>query len=133
MLAPDAGEQGDYDDWIELHNATDQGVDLTGRNLSDAPNNPRKWEFPAGTKIAPEGNLIVRADENGSDTPGLHASFRLFKTGEELFLIDTDADLNAVLDHIVIGQQTTDRSFGRTPADMDVWAVIDPTPGYENR
>ena len=46
-------------------------MDLTGRFLSDEPNNPRKWAFPASTTISPDGYLIIWADEDGSDTPGL--------------------------------------------------------------
>jgi spore coat protein CotH len=83
--------QGQFDDWIELHNITETTVDLTGRYLSDESNNPRKWPFPAGTTIPAGGYLIVWADEDGTDTPGLHASFKLAQDGEEVFLIDTDA------------------------------------------
>ncbi len=41
-----ADPQGEYDDWIELRNITDQEVNLTGCYLTDEPNNPRKWAFP---------------------------------------------------------------------------------------
>ncbi len=127
-----ADPQGEYDDWIELHNVTDQDVDLSGRYLSDEPNNARKWQFPPGTTIPADGYLLVWADEDGSATPGLHASFRLAKSGEELFLIDTDANLNAVLDHVAFGAQQTDRSYGRSAADPDVWLIMEPTPGHPN-
>lgn len=128
-----ADPQGEFDDWIELHNLTDQEVDLTGRYLSDEPNNPRKWAFPAGTGIPPDGYLIVWADEDGSATPGLHASFKLSADGEEIFLTDTDANFNAILDSVSFGPQTTDRSYGRASADADVWAILDPTPLQLNR
>jgi hypothetical protein len=128
-----ADPQGEFDDWIELRNVTDQDVDLTGRYLSDEPNNPRKWAFPAGTVIPADGCLLVWADEDGSATPGLHASFKLSADGEELFLTDTDANLNAILDSVSFGPQTTDRSYGRTAANADVWAILDATPGGPNR
>ena len=128
-----ADPQGEYDDWIELHNVTTTEVDLTGHYLSDEPNNPRKWQFPAGTVIPPDGYLLVWADEDGSATSGLHASFRLAKEGEELFLTDTDANFNAVLDHVAFGPQPPDLSYGRTAADEDVWSVMEPTPGAQNR
>ncbi|MGC8991680.1 MAG: lamin tail domain-containing protein, partial [Verrucomicrobiia bacterium] len=38
-----ADPQGEFDDWIELHNLTDHEIDISGRYLSDEPNNPRKW------------------------------------------------------------------------------------------
>jgi hypothetical protein len=53
--------QGEYDDWIELHNVTDQEVDLSGRYLTDDPTVPRKWSFPAGTRIPGRGFLLVWA------------------------------------------------------------------------
>jgi hypothetical protein len=127
-----ADPQGQYDDWIELHNITEATVDLTGCYLSDEPNNPRKWPFPAGTTIPADGYLLVWADEDGSDSPGLHASFKLAQDGEEVFLIDNDANLNAVLDHVAFGAQPTDRSYGRTAANADEWADLEPTPGQAN-
>jgi spore coat protein CotH len=125
--------QGEFDDWIELHNISDHDVDLTGCYLSDEPNNPRKWAFPAGTVVPTDGYLIVWADEDGSATPGLHASFKLSADGEEIFLSDTDANFNAILDSVSFGPQSTDRSYGRTADDADVWAVMDPTPDQPNR
>ena len=127
-----ADPQGEYDDWIELHNVTDQEVDLTGRYLSDEPNNPRKWQFPAGTKIPADGYLLVWADENTTATPGLHASFKVAAEGDELFLTDTDANLNAILDSIIFGEQQTDRSFGRSSANADDWTIMSPSPGQAN-
>jgi len=127
-----ADPQGEYDDWIELHNITDQPVDLTGHYLSDEPGNPRKWQFPANTIIPADGYLIVWADEDTLDSPGLHASFKLSGSGEQIYLTDTDANLNAILDSIVFGSQETDRSYGRTAHDADVWAGMSPTPGAAN-
>ncbi len=77
--------------------------------------------------------MRVWADEDGSDTPGLHASFKLSKEGEEIFFTDTDANLNAVLDSVSFGPQETDRSYGRSAADPDVWVIMDPTPGAPNQ
>jgi hypothetical protein len=127
-----ADPQGEFDDWIELRNVTDQDVDLTGRYLSDEPNNPRKWAFPAGTIVPADGYLIIWADEDGAATPGLHASFKLSADGEEIFLTDIDANLNAILDNVSFGAQMTDRSYGRTADDADVWVIGEPTPNQPN-
>ncbi|MBE0543339.1 MAG: CotH kinase family protein [Verrucomicrobia bacterium] len=127
-----ADPQGDYDDWIELRNLTDAPANLTGLYLTDNAANPRKWPFPAGTTIPANGYLIVWADENGSATPGLHANFKLSKEGEEILLIDTDANHNQVLDSISFGPQATDLSFGRSSANADVWRIMSPTPGQPN-
>jgi hypothetical protein len=44
-----ADEDGDFEDWIELYNASDRAIELTGFGLSDNYNNPFKWVFPAVT------------------------------------------------------------------------------------
>ncbi|MCC7377227.1 MAG: CotH kinase family protein [Verrucomicrobiales bacterium] len=127
-----ADPQGEFDDWIELRNLTDTAVDLTGRYLTDDPTNPRKWEFPSGTSIPANGFLIVWADEDGKAADGLHANFKLSASGEELYLIDTDFQLNAVLDSVVFGVQGTDRSYGRRLSDPDLFEIMVPTPGRSN-
>ena len=71
-------------------------------------------------------------DEDGLATPGLHASFKLSASGEQLFLTDTDANLNAILDTVTFTSLETDRSYGRTSADADVWSVSSPTPAAAN-
>ena len=127
-----ADPQGEYDDWIELRNLTDQPVSLAGQYLSDEPNNPRKWQFPAGTSIPANGYLIVWADEDSTVTPDLHASFKLSRSGEQIYYTDTDAHNNANLDTISFGSQMTDQSYGRTAADADVRQIMIPTPGAAN-
>ncbi|MBR1561484.1 MAG: lamin tail domain-containing protein [Clostridia bacterium] len=46
-------------DWVELHNASDQAIDLSGAGLSDNPGKPRKWQFPDGAGIQPNGYVVV--------------------------------------------------------------------------
>jgi hypothetical protein len=52
--------------------------------------------------------------------------------GEQILLIDTDANNNQVLDSITFGAQATDVSYGRTAADADVWSTMSPTPEAAN-
>ena len=127
-----ADPQGEFDDWIELRNLTGSPVNLTGLYLTDEPSNPRKWPFPGGTTITANGYLLVWADEDGLATPGLHANFKLSGSGEQILLIDTDANNNQVLDSITFGAQTTDVSYGRTAADADIWSTMTPTPNAVN-
>jgi len=128
-----ADPQGEFDDWIELRNVTDSAVSLTGRYLSDEPNNPRKWQFPAGTTIPANGYLLVWADEDTAETVGLHASFKLSASNDEIYLTDTDANLNQVLDSVTFGSQSTDISYGRSATNADVWSTMSPSPGAENK
>lgn len=128
-----ADPQGDHDDWIELHNLSGEAVDLTGHYLSDNPDNPRKWPFPDRTTIAAGDYLIVWADEDGRDTPGLHANFKLAAGGEQVLLVGPDAQFNPLLDSVTFGALDADQSFGRSAADPATWQIMSPTPGAANR
>ena len=52
---------GEYYDWIELHNQSGQAVDLSGYGLSDNPGNPAKWVFPDGITLESGEYLVVYA------------------------------------------------------------------------
>lgn len=110
-----ADPQGEYDDWIELKNTSDQTVDLAGMYLSDNPDHPLKWPFPEGTLIEPGGYLLVWADEDGSDEPGLHANFRLAADGETVWLFDTIEQGHALLDSVTFEALDEDQCTGRYP------------------
>lgn len=124
--------QGEFEDYVELHNVTDQEVDLSGRYLSDEPSNPRKWQFPQGTKIAGNAFLVVWLDEDSTVTPGLHASFKLDKDGETLALVDSDANLNLLLDSTNFGPLGTGQAWARPAANPTVFQIQPPSPGSAN-
>lgn len=125
--------QGEYDDWIELINVTDSRVDLSGMFLSDNPANPRKWRFPDGTVLEPRSYLLVWADENGKTNPGLHANFKLAKSGEQISLFDTDANHNRLLDRVEFGALDADTAYARDPSDQNAFKVLKPSPAAANR
>ena len=100
--------QGEHDDWIKLHNHSEKEIDLSGFYLSDDADNLRKWRFPQGTSIVPKGYLIVWADGDTKDRPGLHAGFKLSRRGESVWLADRDARGNAILDRVVFEKQEED-------------------------
>ena len=130
-----ADPQGDYDDWLELHNRTGSPITLTGMYLSDKEDNPTKWEFPENTSIPANGYLIVWLDEDHNDenaTEGLHANFKLSRSGELVLLVDTDANGNQVLDSITFGEQETDAAFGRLPDGTGDFQTVQATPGAQN-
>ena len=127
-----ADAAGEFDDWVEIYNASAGTIDLGGMFLTDKPDNLDKWDFPEGTSIDAGDFLIVWCDEDG-DKPqsGLHANFKLSAGGEFIALVD--ADTFSVIDHISFGPQTTDVSYGRETDGGDTWITFDyPTPGYSN-
>ncbi len=124
--------QGDFDDWIEIWNGSDEAVDLSGMYLSDKTNDPRKWPFPDGTVLGAGEYLIVWADENGGAEEGLHANFKLSSDGESVFLVDTDERSNALVDSIAFPSLGPDVAFGRVGPDGEVWDQVPATPGEVN-
>jgi hypothetical protein len=124
-----ADPQGDYDDWIELYNKSSETVDMSGMYLSDNPENPLKWQFPAGTTIDSGGYLIVWADDDEGDVQGLHANFKLSSQGETLWLYDIDAHNNALLDTVSFANLAADQSMGRVPDGQGPMQVLSvPSP-----
>jgi CotH protein/lamin tail-like protein len=124
-------EFGDADDYIELYNAEDSPVDLTGRYLTDDLTNPNKWEFPTGTIIPAGGYLVVWADDEPLQGP-LHATFKLSAGGESVGLFDRVDNQLAEIDALTYGQQETDIAQGRSPDGSECLAFFDPRPGSAN-
>jgi len=135
---------GDHADWIELHNAGDATIDLTGWALSDDAKDLAKWMFPA-VKIEAGGFLLVFASGKNRAKPDgeLHASFKLGAGGEYLGLVQPDGQ--TVAHHFVMKypKQRDDVSYGVPagwkPSPASSASVITgqvyflrPTPGAPN-
>ena len=116
--------QGDADDWIELKNTGTTTIDLSGMYLSDDRTEPRKWQFPAGTTIAAAGYLLVWADNDDGDSPGLHTNFKLSADGESVVLSDTDANGNAIIDAVDFPALGRDESYGRMPEGTGAFQAL---------
>ena len=124
--------QGQYEDWLELHNLTDKTVNLTGMYLTDKIDNLKKWAFPENTTIPAYGYLIVWLDEDGNAELGLHANFKLSRNGETVMLIDADTRGNQVLDQVAFEKQEKDVALGRWPNGSGILKPLQTTPGKEN-
>lgn len=126
--------QGQYEDWIELHNPTGAAVDVGGMYLTDNAGDRTQWQIPRNnpseTRIAPGGFLVIWADGDPGDA-GLHAGFRLSAGGEEVCLYAADGA--TLVDRIEYGRQSPDISYGRFPDGTGPWRFLGfPTPGAMN-
>jgi hypothetical protein len=126
---------GDFEDWIELHNPNDTPADLTGYFLTDDISNPRQYAIPGRTLIPARGYLLIWADAEPAQNTGagdLHASFRLNREGDTISLLDPD---QAVIDSVHYGSQGDDISEGRWPdaAPPPFASMMQPTPREPNR
>ena len=127
-----ADPQGQYEDWLELHNLSDKAVNLTGMYLTDKIDNLKKWAFPENTTIPAHGYLLVWLDEDGKAETGLHANFKLSRNGETVMLVDTDTRGNQVLDTVAFEKQEKDVALGRWPNGRGTLKQVQTTPGKEN-
>ena len=62
-------EDGDYPDWLELFNAGDTAVELTGYGLSDRADEPFKWVFPHGLLQPGQYRLVFASGKDRPQVP----------------------------------------------------------------
>lgn len=84
-----ADEDGDYPDWVEVHNGGTNALNLDGWFLTDNSTELTKWRFPS-VNLAANSNLVVFASGKNRTSPRLHASFSLDADGEYLALVRPD-------------------------------------------
>ena len=122
-----ADEEGEYDDWIELHNTTNADINLGGLFLSDKVDNLTKFALPDFTLPA-NGYVIIWADEDGNQGE-FHANFKISAGGETLLLVDAD---EMILDSITFDTAMTDLSWARSPNGMGDFEEGAPTFNMNN-
>jgi hypothetical protein len=130
-------EYGDYDDWVEIYNNSDQTVDIGGMFIWGDPEDTIPYQIPDYnpylTSIAPKSFLLLWFDRE-SEQGILHIENKLSKDGNDEAIILIDRDGQTIIDSIKFGAQTTDVSTGRLPDGSDIWVSFQfPSPGASNR
>ncbi len=127
-VATNSDPYGEYEDWVEIYNPTDQEIPLGGIYLTDDFSRPTRWAFP-DTSITPFGFLLIWTDNDPEQGP-LHTTFALSGNGEQIGLYDRDGE--TVIDTLTFGEQSDDISYGRYPDGGDNWYFLTPTPDAPN-
>lgn len=125
-------ENGVYSDWIELYNANDTALDISGFYISDDLTKPMKYAFPEGTTIEAHGCLLVFCSktETVEGSNEIHAPFGLLTYKEDVVL---SMPTGAIIDSYSYSEQTTDVSMARTPDGTgDFVPCSKPSPGFPN-
>jgi len=126
-----ADASGDYEDWIELYNNTNDSIWLGAYYLTDDISDPTQWKLPAES-IAPQSFKLIWASGDtlkGSD----HADFKLSKSGEEIGLFKDNGSSLDTADYISFGTQSTDVSYGREYDASPNWIFFsNSTPNMSN-
>ncbi len=114
---------GDFSDWIEIHNPNPFTIDLGGWHLTDNPLDPQKYSIPP--RQIPAGGFVVLF---ASEKPGA-ISFKLTKEGDYLALSDPDGVI--VQEYApMYPAQFDDVSFGESSDGNTTYLL--PTPGAAN-
>jgi hypothetical protein len=123
-----ADQNGEYDDWIEIFNNSNESVSMDNIYLSDSYTDLHKWKFPDDIIMSPKSYLIVWADDNTSQS-GLHAGFKLSATNEQIALTH---GVYGIIDSVTFYKQFPDISMQRCPDGYGEFVTSVPTYNSEN-
>jgi len=118
-------EDGDFDDWVEFYNASDEPFSLAKLYFTDNKTNLRKWAFP-DMVIEPMSYLVVYASGKDKVTENVHTNFRL--SDHETLVVSNQ--YSEVLVELTLDPLLPDISRG---LEGDEWVYFsEPTPGKAN-
>lgn len=121
-------QDDEYDDWVEIHNTSDEDINLQGYFLSDNHGNRTRFTFP-DTVLEAGGYIVVWCDGQ-VEQEGLHTEFGLNGSeGERIILVNPDT---VVIDHHDFGFVDNVQSFSRYPNGHGPFRFAIPTPGGPN-
>lgn len=108
-------EDGDVEDWIELHNAGANPVNLAGWVLSNDADSDEMWRFPS--LVIPAGGLQVvfaSGKDRAGDTAGRrpHTNFKLNENGGSVRLLGPELP-RPLVDALGFPEQAPNFSYGR--------------------
>ena len=117
---------GDYSDWVELYNYSDEDIDLSGYFISDTINNKDKYMFD-DVIIKAKDYLIVYLSSKNKNVDEIHTNFSLSDSDKNLILSTYDG---LVIDGVELVNLKDNVSYGR---NKDGWCYYTyATFGYEN-
>ena len=123
-----ADEAGEFDDWVELWNRTDQPATLAGLHLSDDPATPLRFGLP-DVVVPAHGAVLVWCDGDRRQGP-LHAPFDLDRDGDAVGLWRIESGIPRIVDFVRFFRQEPDVSIGLDPAGPPYPVTLPcPTPG----
>jgi len=122
--------EGNYNDWIELYNNSDQVINVLNFGLSDDLEHYNKWTFP-NLSIEPYQYFIIFASGNNTSTETeLHTNFKIKQLGEPLILTNNVGAVLSLIEPVFV---PTDHSFARiTDGHQNMTVSNMPTPNSSN-
>ncbi|MES2565977.1 MAG: CotH kinase family protein [Bacteroidota bacterium] len=127
-------ESFENEDWIELYNPNNFGIDLSDFYLSDESTNRRKFKIKGTGKqtiIQPKSFMLIWMDDDTLQGK-LHANFKLNATGDSVFL--TLPNGVQTVDSIGFKNLESNKAYGREIDGDSNWIIFDvPTPNASNK
>ncbi len=130
---------GNAYDYIELYNGTKKSIRLTDYFLSNDILNPNKWTFPKGSTLSGGGYAVIYMagrDLLSSQPNTYYATFKLEKTNCMVLL----STKQGIADHVSLGRQYGNISFGRIPGqgtfsffEKQTIRAVNPDAGFLTR
>ena len=138
-----AHSHADSPDWIELHNTTDQQINIGGWFISDNNTddlNRMKYEIAPGTSIDSGGYIVFYEDLHfgNIDAPGCNIPFALSEGGDQVYLRSgSGGELTGYAEQEAFDASATDVALGRhikseLDGGVNFVAMSENTPGREN-
>ena len=115
---------GEYYDWIELYNNSEESILLSDYYLTDKLGKPEKFRLPRVNLAPGEYHIIYCSGEEGEN----QAPFKISADGEDIFLFSN----GYICDYLPVpADLEKNKSFGRVK-DKNVY-MDTPTPGKKNK
>ena len=123
---------GEYYDWVELKNVSEEPIMLAEYYLSDDKDNPMLWQLPE-RYLDPGARLVVHCSGNSdlSTSDTVHSNFSLNSTSERLYL--TSAAQQRVTDYVWLHDIFKDWTVGRMDGQSGFFYLSSPSPWSGNR
>lgn len=123
---------GEYYDWVELKNVSEEPIMLAEYYLSDDKDNPMLWRLPE-RYLDPGALLVVHCSGNSdlSTSDTVHSNFSLNSTCERLYL--TSAAQQRVTDYVWLHDIFKDWTVGRMDGQSGFFYLSSPSPWSGNR
>lgn len=125
-----ADEDGDFEDWVELYNASSSAINLDGYSITDDEDDLNQWSFPSYFLQPGEFLVVFCSGKDRISGPFFHTNFKINKDGETLVLTHPSGQEEDRINAISLA---TNWSFGHLIDGTSYRERFDePTPGASN-
>ncbi|MER3330211.1 MAG: CotH kinase family protein, partial [Candidatus Kapaibacterium sp.] len=121
---------GEYYDWIEIYNNSDEPIQLSNYFLSDDKDELDQWNFDSALLGGGEYLIVFASDDDVVNPNEQHTNFKLSSKGESVYLTDG----HKIIDRLKFGKVNEDYTYGRLEESSELHThLAKPTPGESNR